>query len=62
MTGDKILTANYPALHVGLHAAAASLARSRGLDNGDNALRGACLEDDKFCNPGPGPTGPCVCL
>ena len=41
MTGDKILTANYQALHVGLHAAAASLARSRGLDNGDNAVSGS---------------------
>ena len=41
MTGDKILTANYPALYVGLHAAAASLTRSRGLDNGDNAVSGS---------------------
>ena len=41
MTGDKILTANYPALHhAGLPAAAASLALSRELDNGDNNISG----------------------
>lgn len=57
MTGDKILTANCPA--AGLHAAAASLARSRGRDNVPRW--GMCLEDDKFCNPGPGPTLGRVC-
>lgn len=62
MTGDKILTANCPAAE--MHAAAASLARSGGRDNAPRwhcPVWGMCLDDDKFCYPGPGPTLGRVC-